>query len=197
MTGSRVKTTPMDIHRSRQENTMKNFHKTIALAAVSAVAIGTAAAALAGTATAVTARTAVNGFPSCRDMGQLTVPGAEHLEAACLGDLTTAGTVKSGHTDPSNFTGFGGLSVPSTVNPTGVPGIQLDGYFPDSSTFNTTHGWNHDAQFVIRLPRHWNGGLVVSGPPGVRRQYASDVIISDSVLAKGYAYASTDKATAG
>ena len=67
---------------------------------------------------------------------------------------------------PADFTGFGGLSVPGTVNPTGVPGIQLDGYFPDTSTFNTTHGWNHDAQFVIRLPRHWNGGLVVAGPPG-------------------------------
>ncbi|MBA3797802.1 MAG: tannase/feruloyl esterase family alpha/beta hydrolase [Geodermatophilaceae bacterium] len=30
-------------------------------------------------------------------------------------------------------------------------------------------------------------------PPGIRRQYASDVIISDTVLARGYAYASTDK----
>ena len=87
--------------------------------------------------------------------------------------------------------------MPGTVNPSGVPGIQLDGYFPDTSTFNTTHGWNHDAQFVIRLPRHWNGGLVVAGPPGIRRQYASDVIISDTVLAKGYAYASTDKGNSG
>jgi hypothetical protein len=50
---------------------------------------------------------------------------------------------------------------------------------------------------VIRLPQHWNGGLVVAGPPGIRRQYASDVIISDSVLAKGYAYASTDKGNSG
>jgi hypothetical protein len=74
--------------------------------------------------------------------------------------------------------------VPGTVNPSGVPGIQLDGYFPDSSTFNTTHGWNHDAQLVIRMPRHWNGGLVVAGHPGIHREYASDVIISDSVLAK-------------
>jgi hypothetical protein len=41
------------------------------------------------------------------------------------------------------------------------------------------------------------GGLVVAGPPGIRRQYASDVIISDTVLAKGYAYASTDKGNNG
>ncbi len=119
---------------------MKNLRKSIALAAASAVAIGTAVAALAGSATADTSRAGVTGSSACRDMGQLTVPGAEHLEAACLGDLTTAGTVKSGHTDPSTSTGFGGLSVPGTVNPTGVPGIQLDGYFPDTSTFNTTHG---------------------------------------------------------
>lgn len=130
-------------------------------------------------------------------MEQITVSGAERLKAACLIDLTTTGTIKSGHTDPSGSTGFGGLSVPGTVNPSEVPGIQLDGYFPDTSTFNTTHGWNHDAQFVIRLPQHWNGGLVVAGPPGIRRQYASDVIISDSVLAKGYAYASTDKGNSG
>ena len=50
---------------------------------------------------------------------------------------------------------------------------------------------------MIRLPRHWNGGLVVAGPPGIRRQYASDVIISDYVLSRGYAYASTDKGNSG
>jgi hypothetical protein len=131
---------------------------------------------------------------NCRGIEHLTVPGAEHLEAACLDDLTTAGTLVTGHTNPNDFAG---LSVPGTVNPTGVAGIQLDGYFPDTSSFNTTHGWNHDAQFVIRMPRDWNGGLVVAGPPGTRRQYASDVIISDSVLAHGYAYASTDKGNSG
>jgi fermentation-respiration switch protein FrsA (DUF1100 family) len=38
---------------------------------------------------------------------------------------------------------------------------------------------------------------VVSGAPGVRRQYANDFIISDWVLAKGYAFASTDKGNTG
>jgi hypothetical protein len=78
-----------------------------------------------------------------------------------------------------------------------VPGLQVDGYFPDTSTFNTHHGWNHDAQFVVRLPERWNGGLVVAGTPGVRRQYANDLTISDRVLAKGYAYAATDKGNSG
>jgi len=26
---------------------------------------------------------------------------------------------------------------------------------PDTCTFNTTHGWNHDAQFVIRMRAQW------------------------------------------
>jgi hypothetical protein len=175
---------------------MKTLRTSIALGVAAATAIGIATAALAATPAAATAD-GISRPTTCRGMDRLTVPGAERVVAACLGDLTTTGTVQSGHTDPGGANGFGGLSVPGTVNPSGVPGIQLDGYFPDTSTLNTTHGWNHDAQFVIRLPRDWNGGLVVAGPPGIRAQYASDVIISDSVLAKGYAYASTDKGNSG
>lgn len=79
-----------------------------------------------------------------------------------------------------------------------MPGTQIDGHFPDTSRFNTFHGWNHDAQFVIRLPDDdLNGGLVVSGAPGVRRQYSNDFTISDWVLAQGYAFASTDKGKSG
>ncbi|NDU76385.1 tannase/feruloyl esterase family alpha/beta hydrolase [Actinomadura sp. DSM 109109] len=124
----------------------------------------------------------------------LAVPGAEKQVAACLDDLTTAGTARTGHTVPADWAG---LHAAGTRNPSGVPGIQLDGYFPDTSTFNTNHGWNHDAQFVIRLPERWNGGLVVAGPPGNRRQYANDFTISDWALAKGYAYAATDKGNSG
>ncbi|HEU4348327.1 MAG TPA: tannase/feruloyl esterase family alpha/beta hydrolase, partial [Actinoplanes sp.] len=90
-------------------------------------------------------------------MSAVRVPGAAHQQTACLADLTTAGTVASGHTVPADWAG---LHAPGTVNPTGVRGIQVDGYFPDRSTTNTNHGWNHDAQFVIRLPERWNGGLV-------------------------------------
>ena len=175
-----------------------NMRRSVVSVAASITAVTTVIGALALLAPAGAAERPSRAGPSaCRGMEQLTVPGAERLEAACLADLTTAGTIKTGHTDPSSFTGFGGLSVPGTKTPSGVPGIQLDGYFPDTSTFNTTHGWNHDAQFVIRLPRHWNGGLVVAGPPSIRRQYASDVIISDYVLSRGYAYASTDKGNSG
>ncbi|MFJ6793643.1 3-hydroxybutyrate oligomer hydrolase family protein [Streptomyces sp. NPDC091268] len=130
----------------------------------------------------------------CALMSRLRVPGAERHEAACLTELTTAGTVASGHTDPADWAGLtpAGIDVPA-----GVPGIQIDGYFPDTSTTNTNHGWNHDAQFVIRLPDRWNGGLVVAGSPGVREQYANDRAIGDWVLARGYAFAATDKGNTG
>ncbi|RYU09474.1 tannase/feruloyl esterase family alpha/beta hydrolase [Nocardioides iriomotensis] len=122
------------------------------------------------------------------------VHGAERQVTACLDDLTTAGTVASGHTNPDDWAG---LHAAGTTNPSGVPGVQVDGYFPDDSTTNTNHGWNHDSQFVVRLPDDWNGKLVVSGAPGTRRQYANDFIIGDWVLAQGYAFASTDKGNTG
>ena len=130
----------------------------------------------------------------CPNAAAATVPGAERQEQACLDDLTTAGTQTNGHTDRSDWEG---LNASGTENPTGVPGLQIDGYFPDTSKTNGTHGWNHDSQFVIRLPNDWNGKLVITGAPGVRKQYASDYVIGDYVLGRGYAYASTDKGNTG
>ncbi|MEU9886396.1 tannase/feruloyl esterase family alpha/beta hydrolase [Sphaerisporangium sp. NPDC051011] len=149
----------------------------------------TVAASLAGPVPAALAAPA-----SCPGAGRVTVPGAEKQISACLDDLTTAATVASGHSIASEWAG---LHPAGAKNPSGVPGIQIDGYFPDTSTSNTDHGWNHDSQFVIRLPEHWNGGLVVTGTPGSRRQYANDFAISDWVLAKGYAFAATDKGNTG
>ncbi|MFG2115722.1 tannase/feruloyl esterase family alpha/beta hydrolase [Streptomyces sp. NPDC048718] len=130
----------------------------------------------------------------CARQDRLRVPGAQHQEAACLPDLTTAGLAGTPYTDMSDQAG---LSAKDTVNPSGVPGIQIDGYFPDDSRLNATHGWAHDAQFVIRLPDRWNGGLVVTGAPGTRRQYSTDTVVSDEVLAQGFAYAATDKGNSG
>ncbi|MGV9310590.1 3-hydroxybutyrate oligomer hydrolase family protein [Streptomyces sp. NPDC003691] len=133
------------------------------------------------------------GGPGCA-AERLRVPGAERVTGHCPADLTTAGLVPLGLTNPADYAG---LQAAGTVNPSKVPGIQLDGYFPDTSTTNTNHGWNHDSQFVIRLPERWNGGLVVAAPSGTRRQYANDRIISDHVLARGFAYAATDKGNTG
>jgi Tannase and feruloyl esterase/3HB-oligomer hydrolase (3HBOH) len=131
----------------------------------------------------------------CSDINRITVRGAERQVSACLADLSTRYLIATGHTDASDWAT---LHSQATRNPDGVvPGIQIDGYFPDTSTTNTTHGWNHDAQFVIRLPHNWNGKLVVTGAPGVRKQYATDYVISDWVLARGYAFAATDKGNTG
>ncbi|WP_434445647.1 alpha/beta hydrolase family protein [Lentzea sp. E54] len=124
----------------------------------------------------------------------VTVPGAEHQRSAHLADLTTTGTAASGHTDPADWAGLTSAALPV---PAAVPGIQIDGYFPDTSATNTNHGWAHDSQFVVRLPDRWNGGLVVTGSPGVREQYANDRAISDWVLSRGYAFAATDKGNTG
>ena len=140
------------------------------------------------------AATAGSGPPHCAGQGRVDVPHAEVQELACLDDLTTAGTTTTGHTDPADWAG---LHAAGTRNPSGVPGVQVDGYFPDTSTSNTHHGWQHDSQFVIRLPDDWNGKVVVSGAPGTRTQYAGDFIFSDWLVSRGYAYAMTDKGNNG
>ncbi|MGR8007329.1 3-hydroxybutyrate oligomer hydrolase family protein [Streptomyces hypolithicus] len=159
---------------------------------------GTAVAAAALTtltAAPAAAEQQAGGRPShCTRMDSVVVPGAAHQQAACLNELTTAGTVASGHTDPADWAG---LTPKGLATPNGVPGIQIDGYFPDSSTTNTNHGWAHDSQFVIRLPDRWNGGLVVSGTPGLREQYANDRAFGDWALSRGYAFAATDKGNTG
>ncbi|MGC0416189.1 tannase/feruloyl esterase family alpha/beta hydrolase [Embleya sp. AB8] len=144
--------------------------------------------------TATLGSTAADADPLAGSPCTVRVPGAAKVIGACLADLTTTGTIPSGHTNPADWAG---LEAPGTHNPSGVEGVQLDGYFPDTSTTNTNHGWNHDSQFVIRLPKKWNGGLVVAGPPGLRAQYANDRLISDHVLAAGFAYAATDKGNTG
>ena len=57
--------------------------------------------------------------------------GAGGAQVACLDDLTTAGTTASGHTDPP--TGRP-CTRPGPGTPAACPGIQVDGYFPDTST---------------------------------------------------------------
>ncbi|MFJ4693077.1 3-hydroxybutyrate oligomer hydrolase family protein [Streptomyces sp. NPDC088766] len=161
-------------------------------AVLGAVALAAAAALLPSPADAGPAPGTAGGH--CANLSRLRVPGAAHQQADCLAELTTAGTVASGHTDPADWAG---LTPKDLTVPTGVPGIQIDGYFPDTSTTNTNHGWHHDAQFVVRLPDRWNGGLVVAGTPGNREQYANDRAVADWVLARGYAYAATDKGNTG
>ncbi|MER5910171.1 tannase/feruloyl esterase family alpha/beta hydrolase [Streptomyces sp. NPDC001982] len=144
------------------------------------------------------AMTATDALSATADRGtgcpEVPVPGAAYVRTACLEDMSSTALSGTDHTDRSDWQGL--LSA-RTENPPGVAGVQLDGYFPDTSTLNATHGWKHDAQFVIRLPEHWNGGLVITGAPGTRKQYSLDQGISDWVLAQGYAFAATDKGNNG
>ena len=102
---------------------MKTIPRSLTVAAAAAAVVATTiVVAATGTSAHATTRTD-KGPAACRGVERLSVPGAERLEAACLTDLTTTGTVATGHTDSSEFTGFGGLSVPGAVKPTAVPGI--------------------------------------------------------------------------
>jgi hypothetical protein len=70
------------------------------------------------------------------------------------------------------------------IDPKGTfPGLQVTGAMADDP----------HARWVLRLPAHWNGRLVVAVPGGFRSEYMGDFIFSDLVVQQGYAYVSTNK----
>ncbi len=152
-------------------------------------------AALLAVGLAPAAEGAMQASKHCAGMNKARVAGAAQQDApACLTDLTTTGLVTTGHTDPSDWAT---LTSVKTARQPATPGFQVDGYFPDDSTLNGEKGKNHDSQFVMRFPDAWNGKLVITGAPGVRKQYSVDRAISDWAVAHGYAYAATDKGNSG
>jgi hypothetical protein len=48
-------------------------------------------------------------------------------------------------------------------------------------------------RFVVRIPDRWNGRLVVAGTPAQRSEFACDRLFGDPLLARGYAYATSNK----
>ncbi|MFD7470906.1 3-hydroxybutyrate oligomer hydrolase family protein [Streptomyces sp. NPDC059837] len=138
-----------------------HLRRTVTL--LSAVLLSTA-----GVSASATARSA----PGCVGQSRIAVPGAAFQTTSCLPDMTTAATAGTAYTDSADWAS---LSAKGTRNPTGVPGIQIDGYFPDSSHLNKTHGWNHDSQFVIRLPEHWNGGWLYHEAALTQKVYRAEV----------------------
>lgn len=49
------------------------------------------------------------------------------------------------------------------------------------------------ARFLLRVPRDWNGRLVVAAASGITDESTYDLYFSDFLLSKGYAFAATDK----
>jgi len=62
-----------------------------------------------------------------------------------------------------------------------VPGTQL----LDSLGFGQ--------RYVVRVPDAWNGDLAVCGTPATRSEFANDTIFGDFLLARGFAFASSNK----
>jgi len=75
------------------------------------------------------------------------------------------------------------LVAPGTPSPAAspVPGVQVLGA-------DAVGG-----RFLLRIPRAWNGALVVAGTRAFRTEFACDLVWSDYVLARGYAYACGNK----
>ncbi|MGH7714470.1 MAG: hypothetical protein ACREML_00595 [Vulcanimicrobiaceae bacterium] len=48
-------------------------------------------------------------------------------------------------------------------------------------------------RYIARIPRKWNGRLVVAGTPSQRSEFANDRIFSDPLLARGFAYVCGNK----
>src|SRR5437763_2430321 len=112
----------------------------------------------------------------------------------------------------------------STPTAPPVGGLQIDGWWPDAcdafqvepaliakdgSPFipgcvpplvagqTCLADCHHDGQFVLRIPDRWDGHLLTAGTPGIRDAFASDFILSDYAMEKGWAYVSQDKGNMG
>lgn len=75
------------------------------------------------------------------------------------------------------------LIVPGTASPARypVPGRRIRGSFGPGS------------RYVLSIPTAWNGKLAVCGTPATRSEHANDAIFGDFLLARGYAYAASNK----
>jgi hypothetical protein len=152
---------------------------------------------------------------ACQQVADLTTTGNPWTDPNSLTGMgfppPGSGTLNSHYADP-------------TTPP--VSGIQLYGYFPDGCNAfqiepaltnkeglpfikgcvpplplpdgaTCAANCHHDAQFVLRIPDTWNGTLLSAGTPGIRDAFASDFILSDYAMEKGWAYVSQDKGNMG
>lgn len=70
-----------------------------------------------------------------------------------------------------------------TPLPKAVPGMRVTGTLPPENR----------ARFILRVPKEWNGRLVVAASSGITDENTYDLYFSDFALSRGYAFAATDK----
>jgi hypothetical protein len=75
------------------------------------------------------------------------------------------------------------LFVPGAASPATepIPGVQVLGSLGAGQ------------RFVVRVPADWNGDLVACGTPATRSEFANDANLGDFLLARGYAFACSNK----
>jgi pimeloyl-ACP methyl ester carboxylesterase len=51
-------------------------------------------------------------------------------------------------------------------------------------------------RYVVRVPSAWNGSLIVAGTPATRNEFSNDLVWGEFALARGYAFAASNKGVA-
>ena len=69
-----------------------------------------------------------------------------------------------------------------------VPGTEITG-----TLTVTEDGVTRTQEIVLKVPKDWNGKLVVAGTPGTRSEFANEGTIVPAVLRRGYAYVAGNK----
>jgi len=113
---------------------------------------------------------------------RVDLPRAPGIAESDVADLTTAPQRAAGTLTEDALH----IAPPKnlwTPLPKAVPGMLVTGALPPENR----------ARFVLRVPRDWNGRLVVAAASGITDESTYDLYFSDYLLSKGYAFAATDK----